>query len=185
MTTATATCSECGVRTTYTPVEGNGLPPGWVHAGRNLYCLRCRQVRSFRGLGRGSLLRYYLQKDPSRSDHQIAANAASHGQKLAAVKQVVALRKTLNLPRWKEPEKKPPKAAKPKPEPKKRRNAVAEAKVWLEEYLADGEPHLSTTIHADAERAGYKKRTIDRAGQALDVKRDGNAHTRTWQVPRP
>lgn len=190
-----AECSECQVRSTYTPVEGNGLPLGWIHFGKDrLLCLSCRRRRAgTKGTGRDSLLRWELRRDPHRADVIIAATLTSSGSRnWKLVAEIRRLRKEMDLPRIPSP-KKPPASPAPKPEkkasprPRARPGPLAGqtpardvAKEWLLDVLSDGEPHLSHEVHAAAEKAGLSVRTVDRAALQLPPERRGAKGTRTW-----
>ena len=67
------------------------------------------------------------------------------------------------------------------------RNASSEAEEWLRESLANG-PRHARNVKADAQRAGYPPRTLERAAGSLDRRgelrrrRDGFGGPVTWEL---
>lgn len=63
------------------------------------------------------------------------------------------------------------------------RTRVDEAELWLGSYLAV-EPRAASEVYAEAEAAGFSKRTIERAAPKLGVKKTGGPGS-LWCLPSP
>lgn len=80
-------CSRCGVRASWLPGTEGRMPAGWGKIGRRLHCLSCRrlvageravaaadpdQAESVTRIRAAGVIRFEIERDPSRSNSVIA-----------------------------------------------------------------------------------------------------------------